>query len=83
MNLNQLLGIAAVVQAAQRTSKVARLTSNGDVLTGHARRISGNTEDIESCLLDVTLSIGVETAWPVAELAEEHLSGEFVVDYDW
>ena len=80
MDLNTLINLSTVVRAAQSNARVARLTDDGDVVYGTARRIAGDTSDIETCGLDVTLDAGLETTWPVSELALEVGYGEFVVN---
>lgn len=89
LTVPRALALAAVLDAAGRGARVARLLPGGEVVTGTARHLvtderslafPGMGEDVRDCLLRVTGPVG-EWFWPVAELAEQVLSGEFVPDY--
>ncbi|MFN2347588.1 MAG: hypothetical protein ABR616_17985 [Dermatophilaceae bacterium] len=80
MDLSTFLNFAAVIQAAQATVRVARLMPDGDVLFGTARRVAGDTSNVETCSLEVTLDSGLEVSWPISDLADQTHYGEFVVN---
>ena len=82
MNINEIVDIATVIRAAHRGARVARLFPDGTVIYGTARRITGPSEDVSQCALDVTTDQGWETQWDILTLANEIYPGEFVVDPD-
>jgi hypothetical protein len=80
--------VAAIIDAAVRSTKVARVLERGEVAVGTARSIGdengifldGKT-DVRDGYLRVTLLSGFEAFWPVRELLPLVHTGEFVVDY--
>jgi hypothetical protein len=88
LNKADASAVAAIIDAAVRSTKVARVLERGEVAVGTARSIGdengifldGKT-DVRDGYLRVTLLSGFEAFWPVRELLPLVHSGEFVVDY--
>lgn len=82
-----VLALAWVIHAAEREAPVRRLTGDGDVIEGVARRLvispdnsafPGRGHDVRDCYLRVSGTF--ERFWPVAELVEQFGTGELVFD---
>lgn len=86
-----VVSLHAIVDAASRGVKVARVVDVGDgVEWGTARHIVTDdrtaafpnaSDDVRDCLLRVTLASGFEAFWPVADLVRDHQTQMFVTDY--
>lgn len=82
MDLQRIVTLAAIIEAAQTKARVAYLTVDHDVLYGTARNIVEPNvgEDVNDAHLRVTLDQGVEMFWNIGVLANKLESGEFVVN---
>ena len=82
------VNLAAIIGAAQRNAKVARLMDDGNVIYGMARSIGtdGGAFDFKSDargqFLRVTTRMGMEVFWPVRELMADYQATTFVLDYE-
>jgi hypothetical protein len=78
--------MADVLNGVARTAHVRRLMPNGDIAEGHLRHYCGpditgpRANDVRDWYIRVTLRSGMETAWPLVELARQSQIGEFAID---
>lgn len=86
LNVSDAVALHTVLEAAQQTRKVMRLTADNNLIEGTARAIvtneslsgfPGRDDDVRDCFLWVTTSAGWEAAWPVTALIAEVQTGEF------
>jgi len=88
LTMAQVIALADIGHAAERTAKVARALDDGRVIYGTARSVgdeNGCTAwgvDVREQFLRVTTQQGLEAFWPVRDLMAEHARGEFA-EYDW
>jgi hypothetical protein len=91
LTVRDVVALQAIVEAAQRTAKVARATDDGEITYGTARGIVGDAErlgslrtgqDLRDAYLRVTTRGGWETVWSVRVLMREYHVGCFAA-YDW
>jgi hypothetical protein len=82
-----MLALADIVRAAESGARVRRVTESGDVVEGVARHLvtspdslifPGDGDDVRDCYLRVTAMF--EWFWPVAELIDQRVGGEFGID---
>lgn len=91
LTVADVVSLAAIVDAAARGLRVARVVDVGDgIVWGTARHIVTDdqawglpdaSDDVRDCLLRVTMSSGFEQCWPVDDLVRDHQAAMFVTDY--
>jgi hypothetical protein len=82
--------LADIIRGVEAKAKVGRLVG-GEVVRGEIRAVHesaarpyfpGPGVDVRNCCLWVTLRMGMEVWWPIAELMPEVSTGEFVIGYE-